>query len=110
MPDMQPVQPSPKKPLKYYLPVVLFLAVVFGLGAVAGTAAWRTHENIPDLVIKVVAGWVALIAALFGPFVVLVWVWGTSKAKNKKVSGVLFAVLGLAVIVWLMRFVLRSIF
>lgn len=103
------MQNAQKRPL-YYLPVVLFLAVVFGLGAVAVTAAVRSYESIPDLVIKMIAGWAALIAALFGPFVVIVWVWGASKAKNKKVSGVLFAALGIAVVVWLMRFVLRSIF
>lgn len=107
---MSNAQDVQQKPMRYYLPVVLFLAVVFGLGAVAVVAAVRAHENIPDFIIKTIAGWAALIAALFGPFVVIVWVWGKSKAKNKKVSGVLFALLGIAAVVWLMRFVFRSIF
>ena len=96
--------------MRYYLPLVLFLAVVFGLGAVAVVAAARSYESIPDLVIKVVAGWGALIMAIFGPFVVIAWAWVRSEAKNKKVSGVFYTILGIAVIVWLMRLVFRSIF
>lgn len=98
-----------KRPL-YYLPVVLFLAVVFGIGAVAVTAAVRSYESIPDLVIKIIAGWAALIAAIFGPFTVVLWVWGRTEAHNKKISGILFALLGLAVMAWLIRYALQVMF
>lgn len=103
------MQKAQKRPL-YYLPVVLFLAVVFGLGAVTVAAAARSYESIADLVIKIITGWAGLIAAIFGPFVVVMVAWSRIKARNKKITGFLFAMLGLAVTVWLTRYALMSMF
>lgn len=103
------MQNTQKRPL-YYLPVVLFLAVVFGLGAVAVIAAMRTYENIIDLVIKIITGWAALAMALFGPFVVITLAWGRVKTRYKKLTGVLAAALAIAVAGWLLRYILLFIF
>lgn len=103
------MQKAQKRPL-YYLPVVLFLAVVLGLGAVSVTAAVRTYESIPDLVIKIITGWAALATALFGPFVVLLLVWGRMKTRYRKLTIALFVACGVAVTVWLIRYALISMF
>lgn len=103
------MQNTPKRPL-YYLPVVLFLAVVFGLGAVAVTAALRSYEHIVDLVIKIITGWAALVIALFAPFVVVLLAWGRVKTRYHKFTIVLFVAGGVAVTVWALRYVLLSIF
>lgn len=103
------MQNAQKRPL-YYLPVVLFVAVIFGLGAVAVVAAVRSYEYIPDLVIKIITGWAGLVMALFGPFVIVVMMWGGAKTRNKKLTGFLFALLGLAATVWLVRYALMSMF
>lgn len=96
--------------MRYYLPVVLFLAVVFGLGAVAVVAAVRTYESIPDLVIKIITGWAALVIALFSPFVVVTLAWGRVKTRYKKLIIVLFAACGVVVTVLALRYVLLSMF
>lgn len=98
-----------KQPFKF-LPVVLFLAVVFGLGAIAVTASLRSYEHIVDLVIKIVAGWAALVMALFGPLVVSLLAFAHIEIRHKKITGVVTAVLAIAVAVWLLRYVSLSIF
>lgn len=83
---------------------------MFGLGVIAVVAAVRSYEHIPDLVIKIIAGWGALVMALFAPFVVVTLAWGRIKTRYKKLTIVLFAACGVVATVLLLRYALLAMF
>ena len=91
-------------------PLVLFIVFVLILGVVAVASALRNSTSSVDTVIKVIAGWAALVFVFFGPFVVFTLAWANGPKAYQKELGIVYLILGVLTTIWLLLYAIRRMF
>lgn len=90
--------------------VILFVGFIVILGVVALISALRNGTGSVDTIIKVIAGWAALIFVFFGPLVVFMLAWANSPKSHQKELGIVYLILGAFTTIWLLMYVFRRMF
>ncbi|MDO8435671.1 MAG: hypothetical protein Q7S89_03275 [bacterium] len=104
---MKTVSSQRKDPV---LPLVVFIGFLLAMAVFALILASRNGTGPADTAIKAIAGWAALILAIFGPFGVFVSAWMYAPKAYQKELGIVYLILGVLTTAILVFHVLRWIF